>query len=391
MGRVVAMERGGKGHGEERLLTHPVALLILSAFASFFGYQLLLSVIPLYAGRTGGNTGAGLATALFMLSTVLTQIQMPRILPRLGYRLSLVSGLVFLGLPALAYPFTEALVPVLTVTLARGVGFGIVTVLFSALIAELAPPGRRGEAMGVLGISITIPTIFCNSLGLWLAHHAGYGVTFLLGAVPLLGIPAAAAIQAPAPRTEEQTDSFFVGLRRGDLLRMIILFTTGTMALGLFFTFLPIFHAGSGVYSATAALLVAGASSTLTRWWAGRFGDRHDPRALLAPGMLTGAIGIALLTSGGPLLLLGALLFGSGLGAVQNSTLLVVLSRVSRQEYGLASALWNAAFDGGTGIGAFLFGLVISGWGFPPAFYLCALSLVCAALIVPLDRRRLPS
>ncbi|WP_273842759.1 MFS transporter [Rubrobacter calidifluminis] len=388
------MEGRGKGRPakENRLLTYPLVLLILSAFASFFGYQLLLSVIPLYAGRIGGgNTGAGLATGLFMLSTVLTQIQMPRILPRLGYRLSLVSGLVFLGLPALAYPSTGTLLTVLVVTLTRGIGFGIITVLFSALVAELAPEDRRGEAIGILGISITIPTIFCNSLGLWLVHHAGYAVTFVIGgAAPLAGLFAAAGIGAPPPGRDD-SGGFLEGLRRGPLLGILLLFTASTMALGVFFTFLPLHNPGSGVYSATGALLAEGASSTLARWWAGRFGDRHDPRAPLVPGMLAGAIGMVLMTSGGPLLLVGALLFGSGLGAVQNSTLLVIMARVPRTEYGLASALWNAAFDGGTGIGAFIFGLVISGWGFSPAFYLCALSLACATLIVPLDRRRLSS
>ena len=60
--------------------------MLLTLFASFFtmaGFYLLLSVVPLYAERAGGgNSGAGLATALFMLSTVLAQVGMPRVLAR---------------------------------------------------------------------------------------------------------------------------------------------------------------------------------------------------------------------------------------------------------------------------------------------------------------------
>ena len=59
----------------EVLLTRPVILLTLVAFAAVFGFQLLLSVVPLYANEAGGgSSGAGLATAAFMFSTVLTQI-----------------------------------------------------------------------------------------------------------------------------------------------------------------------------------------------------------------------------------------------------------------------------------------------------------------------------
>jgi hypothetical protein len=75
-------------------LSSPVALLVLATFATFFGFQLLLSVVPLYAGSTGGGgLGAGLATAAIMLSTVLTQVQTPRLLDRYAYRAMLAVGL----------------------------------------------------------------------------------------------------------------------------------------------------------------------------------------------------------------------------------------------------------------------------------------------------------
>ena len=62
------------------------------------------------------------------------------------------------------------------------------------------------------------------------------------------------------------------------------------------------------------------------------------------------------------------------------------MSRVEEGEYGLGSALWNAAFDAGTGVGALLFAAVISALGFAPAFYLAAALLAAALVLVPLDR-----
>ena len=127
------------------MLNRPVVVLVLTAFAVFFGFQLLLSVVPLYTERAGGgSSGAGLATGVFMLSTVLTQIQMPRLLRWLGYGWTLAAGLLFLGVPAFFYIPTESVEAILAVTLLRGVGFGIVTVVFVALIVKLVPPGRTG-------------------------------------------------------------------------------------------------------------------------------------------------------------------------------------------------------------------------------------------------------
>src|SRR5918911_1012009 len=210
----------------EVLLTRPVILLTLVAFAALFGFQLLLSVVPLYADEAGGgSSGAGLATAAFMLSTVLTQIQMPRILGRYGYRRAFAAGLLFLGAPALFYAYAETLVPILAVTLLRGVGFGIVTVVFAALIVELAPPGRRGEALGLLGVAITLPTVFCNALGLWLVERSGFEIVFLLGGVaPLVGIAMIPGMTS-APATgegEEGGAGFFAGLGRPHLRRIFL-------------------------------------------------------------------------------------------------------------------------------------------------------------------------
>lgn len=376
----------------ETLLTRPVILLALIAFATLFGFQLLLSVVPLYTdGAGGGSLGAGLATAAFMLSTVVAQVQMPQVLDRFGYRAVLAVGLLFLGLPAFFYAAAQTLASILAVTLLRGVGFGIATVVFAALMVGLAPPGRRGEALGLLGVAIALPAIFCTALGLWLVERFGYGTAFLFGAVaPLLGIAAIFGIRTvPTPGREriERTAGFFAGLRRGPLLRVFLVFAATTTAGGVIVTFLPLaVTQGSGLFSAAGALLVVGITSATSRWWAGRFGDRRDARLLLSPGLLAAAFGMSILPSGGTFLVGGAALFGIGFGLLQNVTLVLIMERVSESEYGLGSTLWNVAFDAGTGLGAFVFGFVIAAFGYSWAFYLCAVLVSSALVLVLLDR-----
>ncbi|MDP8951728.1 MAG: MFS transporter [Actinomycetota bacterium] len=373
------------------MLSRPAILLALIAFATLFGFQLLLSVVPLYAdGAGGGSSGAGLATAAFMLSTVFAQIQMPRLLDRFGYRAVLAVGLLFLGFPAFFYAAAQTLASILAVTLLRGVGFGIATVVFAALMVELAPPGRRGEALGLLGVAIALPAVFCTALGLWLAERFGYGTVFLLGAiVPLLGIAATFGIRpVPTPGREGagRTAGFFAGLGRGPLLRIFLVFAATTTATGVIVTFLPLaVVSGSGLSSAAGALLVVGVASTAGRWWAGRFGDHRNPRLLLSPGLLAATLGMIALPLGGIFLVAGAVLFGTGFGLLQNATLVLMMGRVSESEYGLGSTIWNVAFDAGTGLGAFLFGFVIGAVGFSWAFYLCAGLVASALVLVRLD------
>jgi predicted MFS family arabinose efflux permease len=367
------------------LTTRPMILTLFASSFAMVGFYLLLSVVPLYAEEAGGgSSGAGLATAVFMLSTVLAQAWMPRVLARFGYRAVLAAGLLLLGLPAFFYIPLGEVPAILAVTLVRGAGFGAAIVALAALVVELAPPGRRGEALGLYGVVLTLPAVFCAALGLWLVENFGYGPVFLLGAsTPLLAFVAALGISSSDGREEWSGAGLLSGLRRGPLLRVFLLFASCTAASGVVVTFLPLAAPGPGLFSAATALLLLGVASTVSRWWAGRFGDRRDPRLLLAPGLVLAALGMVALSLEGFALLGGALLFGAGFGTLQNASLLLIMERVPKAEYGLGSTLWNLAFDAGTGAGAFVFGFVVGAAGFFWSFCICAALLVAALGFIP--------
>jgi predicted MFS family arabinose efflux permease len=160
------------------------------------------------------------------------------------------------------------------------------------------------------------------------------------------------------------------------------------MAAGVVLTFLPLAAPGSGLFSAVGGLLIFGAATTVSRWWAGRFGDRRDPHLLLVPGLLTSTLGMICLPIGGPTLLAGAALFGAGFGLLQNASLILTMKRVSDFEHAMGSTLWNVAFDAGTGLGAFLFGFIIPLTGFFWAFTLSGGLVASSLVLVYLDRRQ---
>src|SRR5690606_19051186 len=98
------------------------------------------------------------------------QLGAPRTLRLLGHRESLVLGGVLLGLPVAAYPLTADLPALLAVSALRGVGFALVVVTGSALVAHLLPPHRRGRGLGQYGLASGIPNVVCLPTGAWLAE-----------------------------------------------------------------------------------------------------------------------------------------------------------------------------------------------------------------------------
>src|SRR6266496_2451323 len=130
-----------------RLLTSQFGRLLAMVFGSGLSMYLLTSVVPLYLAASGsGGIGAGLSTGAMMLSAVGTELLVPRALARWGYQVVLGLGLILLGAPSLILLATASLPAVLTVCVVRGAGLAILVVGAVALVAEVSPADRRGEA-----------------------------------------------------------------------------------------------------------------------------------------------------------------------------------------------------------------------------------------------------
>lgn len=375
------------------MLSRSLALLLAAILGGFANFHLLFSVVPAYATTGGASTvGAGLVTGALMATTVLTQPVVPRLTTAIGYPATLAVGLVLLGVPALLLPLSSGLPLVLGVSLLRGLGFGIVTVTGSALTAELVPSHRHGAGMGLYGVAVGVPGIVALPLGVWLAGHVGYLPVFLsAGLVPLVGLAATPRIRAPRPAADARGHSAFAvlsGLAAGTIARPFLILATATAATGIIKTFLPLAVPTALAGLVSAALFAQVGAVTLARALAGVIGDRIGRGRLLAPGALLAAVGVlALVRTGNPVTLVaGAALFGLGLGVVQTTTLVLMFGRVSRAGYASVSAQWNIAFDGGTGLGATAFGVVVGALGYGGSFGVTAGLLFAVCALAAYDR-----
>ncbi|GAA1584315.1 MULTISPECIES: MFS transporter [Kribbella] len=370
-----------------RLVDTSFAKVLAMVFGSGLSMYLLTSVVPLYLAANGaGGIGAGLSTGAMMFSAVAVELLVPRMLARWGYRVVLGLGLVLLGAPALVLLGTAALPVVLAVCVVRGAGLAILVVGAVALVADLTPAARRGEALGVYGVAVGVPAVIGLPLGVYLTHVIGFAALFVLaavaslaGLVALIGLPATAG-------GEEQHVRVLGGVRRSGLLMPSLVFAAVTVAAGISVTFLPLAVASGKQSMVATALLLQAIAAPAARWVAGRYADRVGPAKLLAPALLLAAAGAgSLVFLPSPVaVLVGSTCFGIGFGAAQNLTLTLMYNRVDRNRYGQVSALWNLAYDGGWGTGAIVFGIVVSGVGYPIAFALTA--GVVAMAVVPAVR-----
>lgn len=373
--------------------------LVAVSVAGFSGYAVLLPVAPLWVVHGGaGPGGAGLVNGVLLGATVLTQLAVPRLLVAFGYGPVIAAGLLLLGAPAPAFLWSDGLALALGLSTVRGVGFGIVTVTGSALVAHLVPPERRGAAVGVYGLAAAIPNLLLIPAAAAVVEQWGFGVVFAVGAVPVLGIPAAlrlGRVADAAARTDPLAAAEpSAGLDRRTALAValptLVLFAV-TMGGGALITFAPqVLPSGR---SAALVLLVLGAGTVVCRLGAGHVADRHGGERFLVPLLVVGAAGLAVCAWGASrggsvaLLAVGAALVGVAYGALQNLTLVVAFAHVPRHQIARASAGWNIGFDAGTATGAVAVGVVADASSFGVAFLMVgAVCLLATGAGVPLLR-----
>jgi predicted MFS family arabinose efflux permease len=416
----------GPGFAVPRLVTRPLLVRFVSVAGVSASFYLLLSSVPLYARATGASAGlAGLTTSALTLSTVASYLVAPRLMTRYGCRALLAGGLLALGAPALLLAVSANIALIMTVCVIRGAGFALTCVAGGSLTVSLLPPQRRGEGLALIGLVSGVPSVAALPLGVWLAGQAGYRPVFVAGGLAALAglasvpwLPRSAG-QSPrsagqSPRSggqslrsagqaagrdagtpAEQPAGIVAMLRNPALLRPAVTFSATTMAVGIIVTYLPLAaqaRAAAGPDVAALALFSEPAAAIGGRWLAGRYGDRRGSARLLGPGVLIAAAGMLALSLAAipAVMLAGAALFGLGFGVAQNASQTVMYDRVPESGYGAVSAVWNLAYDGGMGLGAAGFGILVAHAGYPAAFALTAAMLPLILVAAGRDRGQQP-
>lgn len=373
-----------------RLLSVPLVATFGAEFTSLTSFFLLLSVMPMLAAAAGASSSvAGLITGALLLGTVAAEAVAAAAIRRFGYRTVIAAGAVLLGGPALAMLVPETQAVMIGVSLVRGLGFGLCGVASGALTATLLPPERRGEGLGLLGIVTGIPVIVALPAGIWLAGHHLAGVAAALaaaaGLVPLVAIRWLPGGREPRDIAGTTAQPAARGRRAGGALRLPLIFAAATIAAGVLDSLLPLVKEIPSSLT-SAALLVQAIVATLSRWQAGKRGDRYGHARLLIPALAVAALGMAaMMVLGSPVVIFaGMVLFGAGFGVIENATFALLLEQ---QPEAKASALWNLAYDAGYGAGPALFGLICVWTGYPAAFALTGV-LILAVVPAALRERR---
>jgi MFS family permease len=342
----------------------------------FFGSMNGFLLLPLYLERLGGTEAEiGLVQGMYSAAGIACQPLVGLWVDRIGRRQLMLVGT---GLLTAAAAGCMAVVsfPVLALLRAlHGIAFSAFFVANYLHVVDLVPPGRRGWALGIYGLSGLVSTALAPAVGELIIRHAGFVPAFALstavGALALWLIVRSHDARPPSPGAGPGLAELGAGL--GELRRahMVVGFFFG-VASGTVFTFLPSFGERLGVRGLGLFYTAYAGAAIAVRLGGGSLIDSRGRRAVIVPSMfvVTAGTGILALVAAGPagpvlpFLVLAGLLAGAAHGFLfpALSALLVDVTPEGRR--GSAVGIFSAAVLAGNALGSVSFGYVAHGLGF---------------------------
>ena len=357
--------------------------LLASELAYFIAYGLMIPAIPLFAiGRLGaGPAAAGLAYGAFSLAALLIRPLAGWGADRFGRLPVLRSGSMLFVAGSLALLVVPNLASLVGARLVLGTAQALYFVAVSAMVADLAPPGRLGEAISYNSLALYVGIAVGPALGEWLIGQGGFTLTWLAAAA-LAGLATLLALRIP------ETGARAVGGRPGILLNRQVLFpgiafVSGMAALGGFLAFAALYARGVGFQGAHWVLGVFGVLVIVSRLALARLSDRGRPLRTGAVALLLCAVGLGAMAlwavpAG---LLVGAALLAGGVALVTPAFGRAIMAGVAPDQRGRAAAAFSVFIDLGLGGGPILVGLVVGAAGLPSGLAVAAAAATLGAVI----------
>jgi MFS family permease len=366
-----------------------LAVLWVASFAFFASFFLLLPTLPLFLRRLGVSDGAiGMIMGCFAITSMLLRPGTGWGADRWGRWPFMLAGAVVFFLAPIGYALAAGVAALVLVRLLHGAGMALFPTAATALVADVAPPQRRGEFLGLFGAAGSIAMALGPITGIELVDRLGFGGLFAVAAATAL---VAAVLVATTPETlttpSRAPFTLAASLARPALGPSLVI---GCLMLtyGALVTFLPL-HAQRLGLNPGIFFLVYALALTVTRGPAGRLSDDLGRAPVAAAGLALAAVALAVLAVGEgalALALVGAL-YGLAGGIAQPALMAWCVDVVAPADRGRAMGTFFTALELGIAIGAMSSGLAVARWGFVATF-LAAAAVALAGAVLPLAARR---
>ncbi len=186
---------------KERLVTPSYILIIAANFLQFFGFWLLIPVLPFYLHEVFGadKTSIGAILSCYTIAALCMRPFSGYLLDTFARKPLYLLAYFFFTTMFGGYMLAGTLTLFILFRIIHGFSFGMVTVSGNTIVIDIMPSSRRGEGLGYYGLANNTAMSIGPMTGLFL-HDAAVGYTFIFScslAACIIGFLCAYLVKTP--------------------------------------------------------------------------------------------------------------------------------------------------------------------------------------------------
>jgi MFS family permease len=349
------------------LINRPFIALSFSAFLFFASFNMIIPMLPDYLTSLGGGEYKGLIIALFTITAGLSRPFSGKLADKIGRIPVMIFGALVCFVAGLAYPFVTGVVAFFILRLLHGFSTGFTPTGNAAYVADIVPFNRRGEAMGIIGVAISVGTATGNALGGYIGSV--FPIDYVLYASAISAILSVIILAGMNETLADKVAFNFslLKLKKDEIIEKRVIVPAVYMALsvfsfGLVLTIMPDYSAHLGISNKGLFFAVFVLASLGVRIVAGKISDRIGRVKVLKVSSFLLAIAMVLIAFSDSLIsLIGAgIVFGIAVGMNSPTVIAWAIDLAEDNKRGKALATVYISLEIGIGLGAFISGWVYS-------------------------------
>jgi MFS family permease len=359
-------------------------LFTVSSFGAFF-------LFPLYILQHGGSkSDIGIIMGVFALSAVLCRPWISNMVDRIGRKRSYSIGCITISILPVLYLFLQGnlhdfYLPLLFLRVVHGMGLAICFTAAFTYIADIIPPERLNEGIGMFGVTGLIGLAIGPVIAEIIISHFGFSVFFLatagmatMGLVLHLHLP-----ESYTRSPHESSPSFFSVMFRRKTLTVAML--AGLFGFGLSATvgFVSPFAREQAIAFISIYFICYSGAAVLTRFLGGRLADRVGEDRIIPYALIMTGAGLLTLMflDGNVVLIISGLLSGCGHGFLFPCLNALAIRDEPIDIRGKITGVFTGGLDAGAFTGSLMLGYIGEWAGFRALFFTAGLALLCGLAV----------
>jgi len=349
-------------------LKHPIynlqfGLLCLSSFLFSASFNMLIPELPAYLSSMGGAEYKGYIIGLFTITAGIARPFSGKLTDKIGRVPVMAVGSLVCVICGLLYPLLTTVAGFLWLRLFHGFSTGFKPTATAAYVADIVPPNRWGEAMGIHGLCFSTGLAIGPAIGSELTEQFSINAMFYCSSfIALFSI--IILMNMKETLTKKEPFSFsMLKMNRSELIELRVLpgaliTLLSYLSYGAILTVISDWGSHLGVANKGLFFMVFTISSLLIRFLSGRLSDRIGRVKIIKSSLFLLVIAMLLIARADSAM---ALMFASAVYGIATGMLSPAITAwivdLSHPDYrGKAIATMYIALEAGIGLGAFVAG-----------------------------------